>query len=103
MKNTIEKLIEKLDAVKAGLSEVGDIRPGSVTKQKRKKHGKVYAEYWYLSYTHRGKGATEYIPKVHITRINQELRAYKKFKRLVDDYIDLSIRLSQERTKLRPE
>jgi len=45
--------------IKRALAELGDMRPGSLSVQTRKWGG----EYFQLSYTHRGKGHTEYVPQ----------------------------------------
>jgi len=56
----IERKIEK---IKNALMELGDMRPGSLTVQTRSWGG----EYHQLSYTHLGKGRTEYVHQEWVT------------------------------------
>jgi len=99
MNQRIENLRIRLEKTRSQLLDIGDFRPGSITKQKRKARGKVYGEYCYLSYTFKGESFTEYVPTKHLARIRGEIRAYGKFKRLMDQYVALSIKISQETTR----
>jgi len=99
MSSKIEKMQKQLDEVKSLLQDFDVIRPGSVSKQQRKARGKVYGGYCYLSYTFNGESFTEYVPKKHLGRIKDEVHAYKKFKRLIDRYVSISIKISRELTK----
>ena len=49
----IERRIGK---IKQALADLGDMRPGSLSAQTRSWGGR----YWQLSYTHLGKGHTQY-------------------------------------------
>ena len=92
----IENEIEKL---KKQLLRFDMFRPGSLTKQygnSKEKTGGFYQ----LSYSHQGKGRTEYVRKEFVSRIKKEILAYKKFKRLMDRWIELGIEHSKLKTKL---
>ena len=89
---TLERKIEK---IKRALMELGDMRPGSLTVQTRKWGG----EYGQLSYTHRGKGHTEYVPEEKRKQVKQQIANYKKFRILTQEWIDLGIELCQLKTK----
>jgi len=67
--------------------DLGDMRPGSLTKQIRS-WGK---EYWQISYTHRGRGRTGYVSDKNYEKIKIEIKNYRIFKELSKKLIDLSI------------
>ena len=85
----IERRIVKL---KESLTALGEMRPGSLSVQTRRWGG----QYHQLSYTHLGKGRTEYIPKERLPRVRRQLANYKKFKELTEEWVTLEI----ERCKL---
>jgi hypothetical protein len=92
------RLEEEIQKIKQEIGAMGDMRPGSLTRQMRKAKGK-YGSYWHLSYTHRGKGRTQYIRQEFVTQIKAETAAFRRFKRLIDRLIALSIERSQLRMK----
>ena len=93
----MKKLIQKIKVVKKQINELGDLRPGNLTKQIAKGEGKNPREYWQLSYTHNMKSRTEYIRKEFVKQIKVEVANYKKLKQLMESWIDLSIQLSKEK------
>ena len=56
----LERLEEAIQGIKREIGKLGALRPGSLSKQARKTET-TYGAYWHLSYTHRGKGQTQYI------------------------------------------
>ena len=88
----LERNIEK---IKRALMELGDLRPGSLTVQTRKWGG----EYGQLSYTHRGKGHTEYVPEEKRKEVKRQIANYKKFRKLTQDWVELGIELCKLKTK----
>ena len=68
------------------------VRPGNLTKQKR---GTKDNKYNYLSYTYKNKGKTEYIKGKYVQKIQKEIEDYNKFKNLINEWIDLSIKISK--------
>jgi hypothetical protein len=95
----IERRIEK---VRSEISLLGDVRPGSLTKQYRNPKEKTGA-YYQLSYTLDMKSKTEYIRKEYAAEIRQQIRNYKRFKKLSAEWIALSIEHSKLSMKLRRE
>lgn len=98
-KQKIQKLEKRIDAIRNEIASIGDIRPGSATKQKRSARGKAYAEYWYVSYTFRGKGYTEYVPDWAIEIVRKENENFKRLRDLADEWTELGIELSKLRIK----
>ena len=86
MKESI-KLERKINKLKKELFNLGNMRPGSLTRQVRK-WGK---EYWQISYTHRGKGRTGYVSDKNHEKVKLEIENYRRFKELSKELIDLSI------------
>jgi hypothetical protein len=87
----IEKAIGE---IKKRLFNLGDIRPGSLSKQMRRSKEK-YGAYWHLSYTHKGKGHTEYIREEFVQQLKQEVKNYKRYRILFDRLVTLSIKKSK--------
>ncbi len=93
--------------VKEEIVSLGRLRPGSLSKQYNvcgktdcrcketppKKHG----PYYQLSFTRRGKSTTRFVRRGYVTAIKEELRNYKRLKKLIDKWIELEMRLSQLR------
>ncbi len=83
---TIERRIEK---IKQSLRKIGDMRPGSLSIQSRSWGG----EYSHLSYTHHGKGHTEYVRKTRRKAVEKQTANYRKFRELTQEWVDLGIEL----------
>ena len=83
---TIERRIEK---IKRSLAKIGEMRPGSLSIQSRSWGG----EYCQLSYTHRGKGHTEYVRKNQRKAVERQTANYRKFRELTQEWVDLAIEL----------
>ena len=71
------------------------MRPGSLTRQFKDPERKAGA-YWQISYTRQMKSRTEYVRGEWVDEIGRQIATHKRFKRLVDQWIDLDI----ERSKL---
>ena len=89
---TLERKIEK---IKQDLMNLGDMRPGSLSVQTRKWGG----EYGQLSYTHRGKGHTEYVPERRRVEIERQTANYKRFRKLTQEWVKLSMELCKNKEK----
>ena len=89
---TIERRIER---IKQSLAKIGDMRPGSLSIQSRSWGG----EYSQLSYTHRGKGHTEYVRKKQRKAVGRQIARYRKFRELTQEWVDLAIELCKLKSK----
>ena len=67
----------RIEAIQQALGRLGDMRPGSMTVQTRKWGG----QYRQLSYTHLGKGHTEYIPENRVKEVSRQLAQLPKVPR----------------------
>lgn len=90
----IRQIEQRIDRIKKALQEIGAMRPGSLTRQYKDPQHHVGA-YWQLSYTRRMKSRTEYIRQESVKEIRRQIMTHKKFKLLVDQWIDLSIEHSR--------
>lgn len=93
--NRIQQIEKRIDQIKTALSQLGPMRPGSLSRQYKDPKNKTGA-YWQISYTRQMKSRTEYVRKEWVPQIRREVATHKRFKRLIDQWIDLDI----ERSKL---
>ena len=91
----IQQIERRIERIKGALGHIGPMRPGSLTRQYKDRKNKSGA-YWQISYTRQMKSRTEYVRKEWLAEIRQQIANHKRFKRLVDQWIDLDI----ERSKL---
>jgi hypothetical protein len=98
-----ERLGRQIEAIKQNLLALGSMHPGSVSRQyqvcgnpacrcmhpeKPRKHGPYYK----LAYVHRGKPVCRFVRAACVDEMKGRLAAYKKFRSLMDKWIQLSIR-----------
>lgn len=95
----IEREIEK---IKSQLEEFQVMRPGSLTTQYKNRE-KQSGAFYQLSYTHHMKSKTEYIRAEFVKQVRRQIRDYKRFRKLVDQWIALGIEYSQLTMKLEKE
>ena len=112
-KQSLQTIGKNLQTVKAQLLALGEMRPGSLTRQynvcgkphcrcKDPKHPQRHGPYYKLSYAHQGKFTTQFIRKAALGQVRAELSNYKKFRRLTARWIDLALRLAKLKLTLLP-
>ncbi|MHB1673606.1 MAG: DUF6788 family protein [Acidobacteriaceae bacterium] len=84
----------RIDRIKKALLEIGAMRPGSLTRQ-YKDPQKHTGAYWQISYNRQMKSRTEYVRQESVKEIRRQIAAHKRFNRLLDEWIDLSIEHSR--------
>ena len=87
----LERRIEK---IKQELQTIQQMRPGSLTRQYHNPKDKTGA-YYQLSYTHKMKSHTEYVRSEFVPRIREEISEYKRFRVLVNQWVELAIKRSK--------
>ena len=97
MQKKTAQIEQRIKAIKAELMELGDMRPGSLSTQSRSWGG----QYCQLSYTHRGKGHTEYIQDDIREQTEQQLQNYKKFRALTLEWVNRAIELTKIKAQLK--
>ena len=80
----------RIEGIKKALLEIGPMRPGSLTRQYKDPKQRTGA-YWQISYTRQMKSRTEYVRKEYVKEVRRQTATHKRFKRLVDQWTDLSI------------
>jgi hypothetical protein len=83
----------EISKVKKGLSKLGRMHPGSLSRQKRSRG----EGYWQLSYSHAGEGHTRYIRPKDVAQVRRELKTYSEFRELTSRWIALEIELAKLR------
>ena len=99
MQKKTTKIEQRIEAIKVELMGLGDMRPGSLSTQSRSWGG----QYCQLSYTHRGKGHTEYIRDDIRKQTEQQLLNYKRFKTLTLEWVDRAIELARIKAQLKKD
>ena len=89
----------RIGRIKEALQEIGPMRPGSLTRQYRDPEERVGA-YWQISYTRQMRSRTEYVRPEWVAETRRQITTYKRFKRMVDQWVDLSIEHSQLRMSI---
>lgn len=95
----IERRIER---IKDAVSKIGPMRPGSLTCQYKDPKTKS-GPYWQISYTRNMRSKSDYVRSDCVAEIRKEISAYKRFKKLMDEWIDLGIEASKLRLKIDKE
>ncbi len=90
----IPQIEQRIDRIKRELLEIGPMRPGSLTRQYKDPAHRVGA-YWQISYTRGMKSRTEYVRRECVAELRRQIQTHKRFKRLVEQWIDLSIEHSR--------
>ena len=90
----IRQIERRIARIKEALQEIGPMRPGSLTRQYRDPKERI-GGYWQISYTRQMKSRTEYVRRECVAEPRRQIATYKRFKRLVDQWLSLSIEHSQ--------
>jgi hypothetical protein len=99
MHKKLDSIEKKIAGVKKELMRIGEMRPGSLTYQyqrpKEKKGG-----FYQISYTYRMKSKTEYVKADFVPDLKVQIATFRRFKKLMQQWIDLAIRHSQTKVNL---
>jgi hypothetical protein len=95
----LEPIEQQIEKIKVELQQVGILRPGSLTQQYRNPKEQTGA-FYQLSYTYRMKSRSEYIRPQFVPEVRVQIENYKRFRELVDKWIELGIQYSQLAMKL---
>ena len=101
-KSKLESLEKRIAEIRGKLAMIGPMHPGSMSLQyqvcgnptcrcmnpeKPERHG----PYHKLAYVHRGRKAGRFVRADTVEELGRRLGEYKKFRKLMDDWIKLSI------------
>jgi hypothetical protein len=101
---------ERIKEIQKTLSALGEMRPGSVSMQynvcgnptcrcKDKENPQKHGPYYQLSYTHKGKSTTEFVKAENVEEIKQQVANFREFKKLTEEWVDLSVKIAKLRKK----
>jgi hypothetical protein len=104
--NLLLKQIKRIAAIKQELMELGEMRSGTLSQQynvcgnptcrcKDPENPKKHGLYYQLSYTRHKKSKTEFVKKEMVATVKQQIKNYKRFIELMEEWIDLSIEIAQ--------
>lgn len=89
-KKRLAQIDKRIGKIKTELASIGQMRPGSLTRQ-YKDPGSASGAYYQLSYTVDMKSRTDYIPRNWLPQVRHQVANYKRFKSLGTEWVALSI------------
>jgi len=97
----LAQIERRIDKIKAELMTIGEMRPGSLTRQ-YKDPATGSGPYYQLSYTLDRKSRTEYIRRQYLSDVRRQIRNYKRLRQLIAEWVVLAIehsRLTMKRAR----
>ena len=109
----LQHMERRIAAVKAALVDLGDLHPGSLSRQfnvcgkpgcrcKDPRHPKRHGPYYQLNYVFRGKKTSLFIPRDQVSQLQAQLANYKSLRRSTDQWIGLAIQMARLKRKRKP-
>ena len=95
----LKQIANRIGKIKEALSKIGPMRPGTLTRQYKDPRTKK-GPYWQISYTRAMKGRSDYVRPECVAQARKEIAAYKRFKKLTEEWIDLAIEASKLTMKM---
>lgn len=106
MKAESKRWQTRIHKIKQELLALGEMRPGALSKQynvcgkagcrcKDEQNPKKHGPYYQISYTHLGRSKTEFVKRDAVIETRKQLANHAKFKRLTQEWIDLSLRIAK--------
>jgi len=100
------ELQRKIEAVRQALLALGPMHPGSVSRQYQvcgrpgcrcmhPKHPQRHGPYHKLAYVHRGKPVCRFVRADCVSEVLSRVATYKTFRKLIDQWVALSIQQGQ--------
>lgn len=80
----------RIKKIKSELQLLGDLRPGSLTKQYAVPKNKTGA-FYQINYMHKMKSRSDYVKKEFVGEMKKQIKEYKKMKSLINEWIELGI------------
>lgn len=90
MEQKLTHIGKRIAAIKAELALIGEMRPGSLTRQYKDPKRRRGA-YYQLSYTRDMKSRTEYVARECLAETRRQIANYKRFRSLIEEWVKLSI------------
>ena len=90
----LDKIEKRIEKIKEAISKIGQMRPGPLTRQYKDPKEKSGPN-WKISYTRTMGSRSDYVRADCVAEVRKEIAAYKRFKALMDEWIDLGIESSK--------
>jgi hypothetical protein len=99
----LEKIQKEIEEIKQELQGIGEIRPGGLSKQIYYRNDKKcpYYQISYTYYTYRMKSHTEYVRNEFVFELREQIKNYRRFKRLTNRWVDLAIKHAKLKMKIK--
>jgi hypothetical protein len=98
-KSKLQQIENRITKIKNELMTIGEMRPGSITRQFKDPVKKIGGAYQ-ISYTHRMKSRTEYVRPRFVKVLEKQVASFAKYKKLTQEWVDLAIEYSKEKIRL---
>ena len=98
MSKKTSQLEVRIQRIKQELMALDPMRPGSLSRQYRDPENKE-RPFYQISYTHKGRGRSQYVRPENLAQIRSETASFKRFRKLTEQWVDLSLEASQLRLK----
>ena len=106
----IFRLLARIEDIKKHLASLGEMRPGSLSRQynvcgnptcrcKAPDNPKKHGPYYQVSYSHKGKSTTQFVKIDALAETKKQLKNYQTFKRLTEEWVELSVEIAKLRKK----
>ena len=104
--SSLQKIDQRIQQIKAELTALGEMRPGSLSKQynvcgkpncrcKDPRNPQRHGPYYQLSWVHRGQSTTQFIRPPLLPQVRAQIATYTKFRKLTGEWVNLALRVSQ--------
>jgi hypothetical protein len=101
-----QELQQRISRLKAQLGEMGQMRPGSLSRQynvcgksgcrcKDRKNPRRHGPYYQLNYVYGGKKTSEFVRPQNLKQVRTQLANYKRFRRLTDQWVGSALKLAR--------
>ena len=94
--NTLGIIEKRIGRLQRRLASIGNLRPGTLSVQYRDPAAQT-TPFNQISYTYQGRSRSEYVRPENLEAVRHEITAYKQFKALCSEIVDLSIKSSRIR------
>jgi len=99
--NNLGIIDKRIGRLQRRLASIGNLRPGTLSVQYRDPAAQK-TPFNQISYTYQGRSRSEYVRPENLDAVRREITAYKRFKALCSELVDLSIQASRIRCGTRP-
>ena len=106
--HTETQLLRRIRTIQARLAKLGPMRSGSLSKQynvcgtpgcrcKDPDHPRKHGPYYHLNFAWGGRSQTEFVKPAAVAGLRKQLAAYKRFRALTNEWVEVSIELAKLR------